>query len=78
MPNRMALLTRASYIFSKASLRCRDAEDDMMQSDAELGAMEEQMTTEVNREFDTDRTTDTTTHEDGKPVHVSKRRDWTP
>ncbi|KAM0256111.1 hypothetical protein ACHAQJ_005198 [Trichoderma viride] len=53
-------------------------EDDMMQSDAELGAMEEQMTTEVNQEFDTDRTTDTTTHEDGKPVHVSKRRDWTP
>ncbi|KAL7947249.1 hypothetical protein V8C42DRAFT_280666 [Trichoderma barbatum] len=57
---------------------CRDAEDDMMQSDAELGAMEEQMTTEVNQESDTDCTMDTTTHEDGKPVHVSKRRDWTP
>lgn len=56
---------------------CRDAEDDMMQSDAELGAMEEQITTEVNQESDTDRTTDTTTHEDGKPVHVSKRRDLT-
>ncbi|UKZ61078.1 uncharacterized protein TrAtP1_002350 [Trichoderma atroviride] len=49
----------------------------MMQSD-ELGAMEEQMTTEVKQKFDTDRTTDTTSHEDGKPVHVSKRRDWTP
>ncbi|RYC58973.1 hypothetical protein CHU98_g7234 [Xylaria longipes] len=36
------------------------------------------MTTEVNQEFDTDRTTDTTTHEDGKPVQVSKRWDWTP
>ncbi|PNP44026.1 hypothetical protein TGAMA5MH_04311 [Trichoderma gamsii] len=57
---------------------CCDAEDDMMQSDAELGAMEEQITTEVNQKFDTDRTTDTTTHEDGKPVHVSKRWDWTP
>ncbi|KAM0555058.1 hypothetical protein ACHAPJ_006407 [Fusarium lateritium] len=57
---------------------CRDAEDDMMQSDAELGAMEEQMTTEVDQVFDTERTTDMTAHEDGKPVHVSKRRDWTP
>ncbi|KAH0522593.1 hypothetical protein TsFJ059_006418 [Trichoderma semiorbis] len=57
---------------------CRDTEDDMMQSDAELGAIEQQMTTEVNQEFDTDHTTDTTTYEDGKPVHVSKRRHWTP
>ncbi|KAG8415771.1 hypothetical protein J3458_009591 [Metarhizium acridum] len=36
---------------------CHDAEDDMMQSDAELGAMEEQMTTEVNQEFHNDRST---------------------
>jgi hypothetical protein len=36
------------------------------------------LTTEVNQEFDTDGTTDTTTYEDGKPVHVSQRRDWTP
>ncbi|KAH7248556.1 uncharacterized protein BKA55DRAFT_569425 [Fusarium redolens] len=57
---------------------CCDAEEDMMQSDAELGAMEEHMTTEVNQEFDANRTTDTTTHEDGKPVRVSKGRDWTP
>ncbi|KAI8628138.1 hypothetical protein F5Y19DRAFT_465442 [Xylariaceae sp. FL1651] len=44
-------------------------------SDAELGEMEEQMTAEVNQEYDTDLTTDTTTHEDSKLVHVSKRRD---
>lgn len=36
---------------------CRDAEDNMMQSDAELGAMEEQMTTEVNKGFHNDRST---------------------
>ncbi|KAI0970683.1 hypothetical protein F4678DRAFT_115332 [Xylaria arbuscula] len=69
-------LPRAKH--KRKKRHCRDAEDDMMQSDAELGAMEEQMTTKVNQECDTDRTTDTTTHEDGKPVHVSKRRDWTP
>ncbi|KAK4064907.1 uncharacterized protein Triagg1_8906 [Trichoderma aggressivum f. europaeum] len=47
---------------------CRDAEDDMMQSAAaaELGAMGEQMTTEVNQEFDADRSTDTATQTGSK------------